>query len=341
MCKLMFIYYYKEVINFMNKEKEILNLPFVGISSFGKYPIEENLDNLETDIAILGVPYDMGTQWRSGAKMGPRGIREASTLFSFGLNGSYDYERDEMYLAPPAKIVDCGDIDMVHGDLHQCFGNIEQSVRKIVSNGATPFLLGGDHSITIPHAWGLEDYGPFHVLQIDAHLDWADHRSGQRYGQGSPIRRMSELSYVDKILSLGIRGVGSSRRGDFEDAEAYGNIIKSPNQVRRLGIKEVLERHLPKDENYFVTLDIDGLDPSVSHGTGTPSPGGFSYDEVKDILEQVSKQGNVIGFDLVEVSPPYDPTGVTSLTAARLIMDFMGFVLKEKESKGLLIGQNQ
>src|SRR5699024_8782869 len=242
MCKLMFIYYYKEVINFMNKEKEILNLPFVGISSFGKYPIEENLDNLAADIAVLGVPYDMGTQWRSGAKMGPRGIREASTLYSFGLNGSYDSERDDMYLAPPAKIVDCGDVDMVHGDLHQCFENIEDTVRKIVAKNATPVLLGGDHSITIPHAKGLEDVGPFHVIQIDAHLDWADHRSGQRLGQGSPMRRMSEMTHVKEIISLGIRGVGSSRREDFEDARAYGNKIYSPEDVRKESIKKVIEQ---------------------------------------------------------------------------------------------------
>lgn len=321
-----------------DNEKEELNLPFVGITSFGKYPIETDLDKLKADIAILGAPYDMGTQWRSGTKMGPRGIREASTLFSFGLKGSYDSERDDMYLAPPAKIVDCGDVDMVHGDLHQCFDNIEEAVRKVVSKGAIPVVLGGDHSITIPHALGLKESGPFNVVQIDAHLDWADHRSGQRYGQGSPIRRMSEMDHVNEITSLGIRGIGSTRKEEFEDARDYGNTILSPKQVRDIGIQGVIEQ-LPKGERFFVTLDIDGLDPSVAHGTGTPSPGGFSYDEVKEMLEGIAKQGDVIGFDLVEVSPPYDPTGVTSLTAARLIMDFIGYILKEKEKKGLLVDQ--
>jgi agmatinase len=322
----------------MENKKETLNLPFVGISSFGKYPIETDLEKVAADIAVLGIPYDMGTQWRSGTKMGPRGIREASTLYSFGLKGSYDSERDDMYLAPPAKIVDCGDVDMVHGDLHQCFENTEAAVKKIVSKGAIPVLLGGDHSITIPHARGLEQSGPFHVVHIDAHLDWADHRSGQKYGQGSPIRRMSEMDHVKSITSLGIRGVGSSRKEDFDDARAYGNVIKSPQQVRELGVKNIL-KDIPKGERIFVTLDIDALDPSVAHGTGTPSPGGFSYDEVKEMLEIIAKQGDVIGFDLVEVSPPYDPTGVTSLTAARLIMDFIMFILKEREKKGLLIGQ--
>ncbi|WP_040978457.1 agmatinase [Oceanobacillus jeddahense] len=321
-------------------EKETLNLPFVGISSFGKYPICENLDQLQADVAILGIPYDMGTQWRSGTKMGPRGIREASTLFSFGLKGAYDPERDDMYLTPQIRINDCGDVDMVHGDLEQCFDNIENSVRKIVSGGAMPVLLGGDHSITIPFARGLESLGPFHVIQIDAHLDWADHRSGQRLGQGSPIRRMSEMSHVKGITSLGIRGVGSSRREDFEDARNYGNVIISPKNMREMGLKEVINQ-LPEGERFFVTIDIDGLDPSISHGTGTPSPGGLFYDEINEILEGIAKRGDVIAFDLVEVSPPYDPTGVTCITAARTIMDFIMFITKEREKKGQLISQSK
>src|SRR5690625_2577478 len=102
---------------------------------------------------------------------------------------------------------------MVHGDLHKCFENIESAVKKIVAKGAIPFVLGGDHSITIPNARGLAASGPFHVVHIDAHLDWADERGGQRFGQGSPIRRMAEMDHVDKIISLGIRGVGSSKKG--------------------------------------------------------------------------------------------------------------------------------
>src|SRR5699024_10144556 len=107
-----------------NDEKETLNLPFTGITSFGKYPICNNLDELDAEVAIIGVPYDMGTQYRSGTRMGPRAIRDGSALFSFGLGGSYDPERDDVYLGPPWKIVDCGDVDMVHGDLAQCFENI-------------------------------------------------------------------------------------------------------------------------------------------------------------------------------------------------------------------------
>lgn len=321
-------------------EKQTLNLPFTGICSFAKYPICTNLDELEADVAILGVPYDMGTQWKSGTRFGPRGIREGSTLYSFGLGGSYDPERDEMFLAPPWRIVDCGDVDIVHGDLKQSFENIEAAVRKIVAKGAMPVVLGGDHSITIPVAQALDSLGPLCAIQIDAHLDWADHRSGQRFGHGSPMRRMAEMDHIQEMAQLGIRGIGSSKKGDFDAARSYGSVILSPRQIRKMGIESVLAQ-IPKGGRYFLTIDVDGIDPSLCPGTGTPSPGGFFYDEVNELLEAIAKHGEIVAFDFVEVSPPYDPTGITGQTAARLILDLMGFVLKEREKRASQLVVNE
>ncbi|QIZ09133.1 agmatinase [Priestia megaterium] len=312
-------------------EKQFLNLPFTGICTFGKYPVCSDINQLDADVAVIGVPNDMGTQWKSGARMGPRGIREGSTLYSFGLNGAYDIEKDITYLGPRWKVVDCGDVDMVHGDMMQCHENTEEALRKIVSKGAMPVVLGGDHSISIPVGKALEDLGPFHVIQIDAHLDWADHRSGQRYGHGSCIRRLSEMDHVQKIFQFGIRGISSSLKEDVDAAREYGSVILSPRQIRKMGIERVIEL-LPEGEKYYITLDIDGLDPSVAPGTGTPSPGGFIYDEVNELLEGIAKRGKVIGFDLVEVAPPYDPAGMTGQVGARLALDLLSFVLKEKEN---------
>ncbi|MEH7307127.1 agmatinase [Neobacillus drentensis] len=313
-------------------EKQFLNLPFTGICTFGKYPVCADINQLDADVAVIGVPNDMGTQWKSGARMGPRGIREGSTLYSFGLNGAYDIEKDITYLGPRWKVVDCGDVDMVHGDMMQCHENTEEAIRKIVSKGAMPVVLGGDHSITIPVGKALEELGPFHVIQIDAHLDWADHRSGQRYGHGSCIRRLSEMDHVQKIFQFGIRGISSSLKEDVDAAREYGSVILSPRQIRKMGIERVIEL-LPEGEKYYITLDIDGLDPSVAPGTGTPSPGGFIYDEVNELLEGIAKRGKVIGFDLVEVAPPYDPAGMTGQVGARLALDLLSFVLKEIENK--------
>lgn len=315
-------------------EKQVLNLPFVGICSFGKYPICQNLDELDddTEVAVIGVPYDMGTQWKSGARMGPRGVREGSTLYSFGLDGAYDIENDIMYLGPDHKVIDCGDVDMVHGDLEQCFDNTEAAIRKIVEKGALPAVIGGDHSISIPVGRALDNIGKFHVIQFDAHLDWADHRSGQRYGHGNALRRLAEMDHVDQMFQFGIRGISSSKKEDVVAAKEYGSVILSPRQIRKMGIEEVISL-IPEGENYYITIDIDGLDPSIAPGTGTPSPGGLLYDEVNEMLELIAKRGNVIGFDLVEVAPPYDTTGMTGQVGARLMLDLISYILKQRDEK--------
>lgn len=320
-------------MNAKNTLKKKLNLPYTGIASFAKYPICTELDCLDADAAIIGVPYDMGTQFRSGAKMGPRGIREASTLYGFGLNGSYDPEKDEMYLGNGLKIMDCGDVDMIHGDLAQSFDNIRETVRAIAEKGTLPVVLGGDHSISIPVVEGLAGQGPFCVVQFDAHLDFADERLGQRYGHGSPMRRFSEMSHVQGLAHLGIRGIGSSIRSDFDDARTYGSVIISPREFRKMGLAKVMEA-IPAAGRYFITIDIDGMDPSIAPGTGTPSPGGFDYYEMQETLEALAGKGEIVGFDLVEVAPPYDPTGLTGQVAARLILDFLGYIFKEREKKG-------
>lgn len=315
----------------MNSDIKKLNLPFVGIASFGKYPICNDLNMLDADIAVLGMPCDIAIQGRAGARHGPRGIRNESTCF-MGLSGSYDPERDDFYLGPPWKIVDCGDVDIIHGDLNNSFENCERAVRQIVEKGAIPVVLGGDHSITIPVARALNVHENITLFHLDAHLDWADERCGQSLGNGSPARRISEMKHFSGMAQFGVRGVGSSYRSDFEDARAYGSVIMSPKEIRSMGIKQAMD-HVPSSDKYYVSIDIDAIDGSLAPGSGSPSFGGFTYDEMNEMLELISKKGSVIGFDFVEVSPPYDSNGTTSMMAARLILDFIGFILKEKEKK--------
>ncbi len=185
---------------FMSKhgyEAGRLNLPFVGISTFGKYPYVEDWDAINADVAILGAPYDFGTQFRAGARFGPRAIREASTLFSFGHGGAYDHEDDITYLpSETTRIVDLGDADIIHTDTISSHKNIEYGVKKCLDAGAIPIVLGGDHSINIPCVNVFEEdcakNGPIHIVQIDAHLDFVDERHGVRYGHGNPMRRAAE-----------------------------------------------------------------------------------------------------------------------------------------------------
>jgi len=312
-----------------NFQRVKLDMPFTGVTTFGKYPLCTDLESLDADIAILGVPNDMTTAWRSGARMGPRSIREQSSLYSFG--SGYDHEKDILYDMTDVKVVDCGDVPIINGDVEQSHENTEEMVRKIIEKGAMPVILGGDHSITNPVAFALDTFKKVNVVQIDAHLDWLKDVSGNKFTLSNPMRRMSEMDHIHKMAQLGIRGVGSSQKEDFDDARAYGSEILSPKQIRNMGIENVLN-NMPDDENYYVTIDIDALDASLAPGAGSPSPGGFSYDEVSEILELIAKKGNVIGFDLVEVNPLYDPTHVTSQVAARLIIDFMNFIVHEQRN---------
>ena len=301
-----------------------LNLPFVGLCSFGKYPYQPDWSAIDADFAVLGAPFDFGTQFRAGARFGPRGIREASTLFSFGHAGAYDHEDNLTYLAADeVRIVDIGDADIVHTDTVKSHTNIETGVRAILAAGAIPIVLGGDHSVNIPCINAFSDEKPFHLVQIDAHLDFVDERHGVKYGHGNPMRRAAEKSYVTGLSQIGIRNVSSTAKDGYDDARRMGSDIQSVRQFRAIGVAGMLNR-IPADQRYYVTIDIDGFDPSIAPGTGTPSHGGFLYYEILELLDGLTKQGNVIGVDLVEVAPDYDQSGSTTTLAAQMLLNFIG-----------------
>ncbi len=306
-----------------------LNLPFVGISTFGKRPYLGDWSAIKADAAILGAPFDFGTQYRAGARFGPRSIREASTLFSFGLGGAYDHEDDCTYLGSDVSIVDIGDADIVHTDTEKSHANIEVGVRAILDAGALPVVLGGDHSVNIPCIRAFAGRGPIHILQIDAHLDFVDVRHGVRHGHGNPMRRAAEQEHVTGITALGIRNVSSTAKDGYDAARAMGDDILSVRQVRKLGVEGVLAR-IPKGARLYVTIDIDGFCPSIAPGTGTPSHGGFLYYEVLEILQGVAKAHDIVGVDLVEVAPDYDHSGSTAILAAQLLLNFLGFIFHAK-----------
>lgn len=312
-------------------EQGRLNLPFVGHCTFGKRPPCIDWETLDADVAVLGVPFDMGTQYRSGARFGPRAIREASTLFSFGHGGAYDHEDDAIYLPmDKVRIVDVGDADMVHTDTTTSHKNTEMAVRKILDRKALPVVLGGDHAINIPCIRAFSNEPPIHIVQIDAHLDFVDVRHGVREGHGNPMRRASEQAHVTGITQLGIRNVSSTAREGYEDARQRGSVIRSVRQFRKLGTDGVLDL-IPKGARYYVTIDIDGFDPSIAPGTGTPSHGGFLYWEVMELLQGLTKRGKVVGIDLVEVAPAYDPSGITAFLAAQVLLNFLGYIFHERE----------
>ena len=314
-----------------NYDQGRLNLPFVGICTFGKYPYVSALDSINADGAVMGAPFDFGRQFRTGSRMGPRGIREASTLFSFGHAGAYDFEDDITYLpSDSTKIVDIGDADIIHTDTIKSHTNIKFGVQKILSAKAIPVVMGGDHSINIPCIDAFENEDPIHVIQIDAHLDFVDERHGVRYGHGNPMRRASEKKYVSGLTQIGIRNVSSTAKDGYIDAKEKGSKIFSVRHLRQMGINKILNE-IPKNKRYYLTIDIDAFDPSIASGTGTPSHGGFYYYEVLELIDGIIKQGSVVGLDLVEVAPDYDLTNSTSTLAAQLLMNTIGRIFHHKK----------
>jgi agmatinase len=302
-----------------------LNLPFVGIATFGKRPYVGDWGRIDADVAILGAPFDFGTQFRAGARFGPRAVREASTLFSFGHAGAYDHEDDCTYLPEAVRIVDIGDADIVHTDTARSHANIRAGVQAILAARALPVVIGGDHSVNIPVIEAFAGQGDIHILQIDAHIDFVDERHGVRVGHGSPMRRAAERGYVTGLTQVGIRNVSSTAREGYEAARAMGADILSVRQARALGPQGVIAR-IPAGARVYVTIDIDGFCPSIAPGTGTPSHGGFLYYEVLEMLQALARAHEVVGVDLVEVAPDHDHAQSTAILAAQVLLNFLGFI---------------
>lgn len=305
------------------------NQAITGICSFGKYPICTNLDQLQVnDIAVLGIPYDLGSPYLNGSRLGPRKIREASVQYGRGETGFYNFETDELLLASPIHIFDCGDVDVLHGNIDYCYKSIETTVRKLLERQAIPAMMGGDHSILTPIGRALSACSEdICIIQIDSHLDWTDHVGPQYYGNGSPMRRLSEMKHITKMVQIGLRGMGSSKKKDFEDAKNFGSILISSREFHNLGVKNVLDL-IPMAKHYYITFDIDGYDISLVPGTGAPLPGGLFFDETMDLIEGICQRGGVIGFDINEVAPLYDPTGITSRLAAITMITIMSKIVK-------------
>lgn len=297
-------------------------------TTFGKAASQHYSERIDADVAVLGVPFDMGPGYQPGQSFGPRAIREASAYYAFRQAGFYDYEDDVIYLSDKTHVVDVGDVDIIPTDTEKSFPNIKAAVNNILISNAFPVILGGDHYVTAPSVAAFAGRGPVHVIQFDAHLDFLKERYGTPYCRSTPMRRCSEMSHVSGITQLGIRGIGSANKSDFEDALAAGSTILSVRQIRQLGLKETLAK-IPDGKQFYITIDTDAFDASIAPGTCIPSHGGFLYYEVAELLQGIAKKGKVVGMDLVELTPVKDPSGITAILAVRIIFDLIRFAFQK------------
>jgi len=309
----------------MSGNFDFVDLGFVGISTFCKFPYVKDLEGMNVDVAVIGAPLDQGTFNRTGARNGPRAIREASQLYGPAIIhelGVYDVELGRYKLAN-TKIIDYGDIPVAPTLIQENLDLITKTVKKILHHKVFPIIIGGDHSITYPVIRAFDNI-PLNIVHFDTHMDFADDLLGITHSHSNPIKRASELKTVQKIIQIGIRGLLNPELYIEEAKTARARVITAIDVIKS-GTDWVLSQ-IPKAENIYVTIDIDVLDPSIAPGTGTPEPGGLNYLQMREMLTQLPKKGKIVGFDLVEVNPFYDPAGITSQVASRLILDFLAAI---------------
>jgi len=272
------------------------------------------------DVAIVGVPYDGGTSYRPGARMGPREIRAQSSLIrnysSFQKVAPFDR----------LNVADVGDVDAPLVSIEKAYDAIEARISAIVGAGARPIAVGGDHSITLPVLRALaKRHGPLGLVQIDAHIDTWDEYFGGKYFHDTPFRRAIEEGIVDgrRFIQIGIRGPMYGE-DDFDFPRAHGVTTIDIDRVKARGIPWVVdEMRRVLTGAVYMTFDIDGVDPAFAPGTGTPEVGGLSSHEAQHLVRGLAGL-SLVGGDIVEVSPLYDGPGqITSVLAANLMFEFL------------------
>ena len=294
--------------------------------TFFRAPLCGDLENLSADVALIGVPFDQGTLGRPGARFGPDAIRDAPRTYAYSdpygqqaeAEGFFDVDAGDELLRG-VTMADCGNVTIVPSEVVRNFEKITAAVEAAAGRGALPAVVGGDHAITFPVVRGLSKFAPLNIVHFDAHLDYTHDVQDALFTHASPIRRCRELEHVGHITSVGIR---SARRKPYEEAVRDGSLIVSANRFRSLG-PEAVAALIPEAENLYITFDIDVMDPSQAPGTGTPETGGLYYEEARDCLQAIIAKSNLVGFDMVEVAPPYDSSELTVQVAARLVLDIL------------------
>jgi agmatinase/guanidinopropionase len=296
--------------------------PFGGITTFMRQTASREFDGI--DVAIVGVPFDSGTSYRSGTRFGPRKIREASLLL-WGYN-------QVMKVAPTdqLRIVDYGDVDVIPVDIQATMQAITGEVDAILEKDVTVAALGGDHSITLPllraHA---KKFGQLAVVHFDSHPDtWDFEYPSQPYSHGTPFRRALEEKLIDPsaYIQVGIRG-STSGPEDMEQARQMGAQVITIQDAHIMGIEAVIQaiHEAVSGHPVYLSLDIDAVDPAFAPGTGTPEVGGFSSIQILQLLRGLNGL-DLVGFDLVEVCPAYDHGEITSILAANLVFETLSIL---------------
>jgi agmatinase len=288
-------------------------------------PFADDLGALAADLAFLGAPYGSPYDMRGvapPAAEGPDAVRRL--LHELELDECFDHwdvDCDCPVLPDGTRLVDCGDVAGDPRDLEGTKRRTTETVRAIVGADAIPLIVGGDDAIPPIVCTAFSDLeGGIHVLHIDAHIDFRDSLRGVSDGYSSPIRRLREMPFVGDIVQVGIRGIGSARKAEWDAAQEAGNRIVPATELHALGAEAVFAK-LPTDRRWFVTIDCDGLDPSVAPGVTYPEPGGVTYGEAAVFIRGLARAQRLVGVEFTEFVPALDVRSLTALAVGRLLMN--------------------
>tara|TARA_B110000503_G_scaffold142102_1_gene237816 strand:+ start:7021 stop:7986 length:966 start_codon:yes stop_codon:yes gene_type:complete len=311
----------------MSKPNSAFNQPlggndmprFAGQASFFRLPVHADARGL--DVALIGMPVDIGTSNRSGARFGPRQIRAESVLVRpYGM---------ATQAAPfdSFQIADIGDVAVNPYNLLKTVDAIEAAIDAVLAEGAKPISVGGDHTCTLPVLRALHKvHGPVALIHIDAHADINDTMFGEKIAHGTVFRRAIEegLIQTPKMFQIGLRATGYAA-DDFDWSREQGARVITAEECWYKSLTPLMNEirgTIGSETPVYLTFDIDGLDPSVAPGTGTPEPGGLSASQGLEVIRGCFGL-NLVGCDLMEVSPPYDSSGNTALLAANLLFEML------------------
>ncbi len=310
-----------------------------GIATFLRSPYVVRPSLADGDVAVIGVPYDEGTTGRAGAREGPQVLRAVSGQWAYREEGQAFWDGEaQLSLLDGVRFVDTGDVYIPPtAQPEVSFPLIGSRLAELLRTGLFPVVLGGDHSITYPLLLGVErvrgNYAPpVQLIQFDAHMDYWNDIGGEFFTHASPIIRAHEDEVAGRIVQYGIRSL-HTEADNIDLARARGVITywcdPIKEQLRELGVLRLVESVEP-DVDTWITFDIDCLDPAIAPGTGVPEPGGLTYYEARTLLRAIAERSNVIGMDLVEVCPRYDPGELAALHGVRLILDTVGTVFEKR-----------
>ena len=291
---------------------------FSGPNTFMRLPQASDLAGL--DVAFLGIPMDIGTSWRSGTRFGPKQIRaESAMIRPYNMaTGAAPFDR--------LQVADIGDLAINTFNLADTIRIISESYDQILAHDLIPLAMGGDHTLTLPVLRAIaKKHGPVALLHVDAHADVNDQMFGERECHGTTFRRAYEegLIRADKVFQVGLRGTGYAAT-DFTEAQGWGFRVFQAHELWGKPLDKLGEQIRAEIGTLpvYVSFDIDSLDPAYAPGTGTPEIGGLTTAQALQLIRALAG-ANIVGCDLVEVSPPYDPSGNTALTAANLLYEML------------------